>query len=92
MILNKFSKSALLLSVAMVVTAGCNAGMAPAVNSPAEVEKNFKEEDPQQQIKVIQMSPAPPAKKAELIKAIEDKYGIKAGAAPVQPGTPTPTG
>ncbi len=83
----KFNKFALLGSVALLVTVGCNAGMAPGVQSSAEVEKNFKDLDPQAQIKTIQSSPAPQAKKDELIKAIEQKYGVKAGDASVQPGT-----
>ncbi len=76
----------LVTSMALFATLGCNVGMAPGVQSSAEVEQNFKELDPQAQIKVIQSSPAPADRKAELIKAIEDKYHVKAGEAPVQAG------
>jgi len=80
-------KKLCLLGVAVALT-GCNMGMAPSGGSTADVQANFQKEDPQVQIKTIQGSPASPERKAQLIKAIEDKYGVKAeGNGPVGGGS-----
>jgi hypothetical protein len=63
--------------VAGTALCGCNVGMAPTGGSPAEMEANFKKEPPEQQIRTIQMSPASPERKAQLIKDIQTKYGLK---------------
>jgi hypothetical protein len=68
--------------VIMASLTGCDVGNAPSGGSPAEVENNFKKEDPQTQINTIRMSPASEERKAQLIKEIEDKYHIKASDAP----------
>lgn len=90
MTLKDFAKLAILTTLCTTAISGCNVGNAPSVDSPKEVEANFQKEDPQEQIKTIQNSPASAEKKAELIKAIETKYGIKAGEAGAAHGTQTP--
>ena len=71
---------------------GCdNIGNAPSGGDTKQVEANFAALPPEQQIQTIQLSPASPEKKAELIKAIQDKYHISAGAAPVQGKTQSNT-
>ncbi len=71
-----------------VVLGGCNMGMAPSGGDSAQVIANFQKEDPQQQIRTIQSSPASPERKAQLIKDIEDKYHIQAQAP--APGSQAP--
>lgn len=82
---NKYKQIGL-IALAMAVV-GCNMGDAPSGGSAAEVQANFDKEDPQKQIQTIQGSPASPEKKAQLIKAIEDKYHVKAGDKPVAGGS-----
>jgi len=77
----------LILAGAALALAGCNMGMAVDGGSAQDIKNRFQSMDPQAQIKVIQGSPASPEKKAELIKAIEDKYHITAGATPVAGGS-----
>ena len=71
---------------------GCNVGMGPEGPSPQEFQKQVDSLSPQKQIEHIQGSPMAPAMKAQKIQAIEQKYGIKADAAPTAPGTPAPAG
>ena len=74
-----------------IVLFGCDSiGNAPSGGSPAEVESNFKKEDPQQQIRVVQNSPASPEKKAALIKEIEARTGVKAAPAGPSSNAPNP--
>jgi hypothetical protein len=82
-----------LLCLVAISLVGCNVGMAPSGGDKAQVEANFKQLDPQEQIRIIQSSPAPPDRKASLIKDIETKYGVKAATGPVAGGSqsnPTP--
>lgn len=62
-----FAKLAALAFVGASVLSGCNVGNAPYV-SPEQVETNFKQLDPQEQIRIIQSSPAPGDRKEELIR------------------------
>jgi len=78
----------LTIALSAILAAGCNVGNAPSgPQTPEAIQAEFDKQNPQEQIKVIQSSPASPERKAQLIKAIEDKYHVKAGEAPVQKGT-----
>lgn len=84
-----FAKLAALAFVGASVLSGCNVGNAPYV-SPEQVETNFKQLDPQEQIRIIQSSPAPGDRKEELIRQIEKQYGVKRAGGHEDHGTQTP--
>jgi len=65
------------LLVLGIALCGCNMGMAPSGGSSAEVEANFKKMDAKKQIEIIKSSPASAERKAQLIKEIEDRTGVK---------------
>ncbi|MHB8637081.1 MAG: hypothetical protein ACYC96_11490 [Fimbriimonadaceae bacterium] len=80
-------------AVVVLGSAGCSSiGNAATGPSEAQIKQNENALPPDQQIKLIQSSPMPAAEKAKRIKAIEDKYGVKAGAPANTPGTPAPGG
>ena len=72
--------------VSGVLVDGCSIGDAAKGPDPAEIEQRKNSLPPDQQIKLLQTSPMPAVEKAQKIKEIEDKYGVKAGAPPNTPG------
>lgn len=62
--------------------------MAPKGPDLEEVKQKEASLPPQQQIDLVRSSPMTATDKAKRIKEIEDKYNVKADAAPQNPGNP----
>jgi hypothetical protein len=73
-------KNLWIIGIALLAGVGCNAGNAPEPMNEDQLTDAVGKLKPQDQINYINSSPMPPAMKAEKIKAIEEKYGIKAEA------------
>ncbi|RYG26830.1 hypothetical protein EON82_01705 [bacterium] len=81
----------LTIAIASLGLAGCDVGNAPAGQSAEEARAEFQSKPPEEQIKLIQSSPAPPAEKEARIAEIRKKHNLSdTGAAPA--GGPQPGG
>lgn len=69
--------SLLILGLAAISCAGCNAGNAPEPMNEQQLKGAVEKLSPKDQIAYIKSSPMPPAMKAQRIKEIEDKTGYK---------------